>query len=219
MIDKLTTRPDWLKARQRGIGGSDAGAVLGVNKYKTNVELWEEKTGHVTPEDISDKPAVVFGKTAEPLIRDLFRLDHPEFRVDYHEFWIYRNPGAPYIFATLDGELTAEDGRRGILEIKTCTIQHGRKQWEEWEDGVPQSYYVQLLHQLLATGWDFALLRAYIRYYRDGVFKASVREYTIERSEVEEDLIFLSEQERTFWQAVESDRQPALILPEIGGKI
>ena len=185
MIDKLTTRPDWLKARQRGIGGSDAGAVLGVNKYKTNVELWEEKTGRTTPEDISDKPAVVFGKTAEPLIRDLFRLDHPEYKVDYHEFWIYRNPGAPYIFATLDGELTAEDGRRGILEIKTCTIQHGRKQWEEWEDGV---------------------------------FRASVREYTIERSEVKEDLIFLSEQERTFWQAVESDRQPALILPEIGGK-
>lgn len=218
MIDKLTTRPDWLKARQRGIGGSDAGAVLGVNKYKSNVELWEEKTGRTTPEDISDKPAVIFGKTAEPLIRDLFRLDHPEFKVDYHEFWIYRNPGAPYIFATLDGELTAEDGRRGILEIKTCTIQHGRKQWEEWEGGVPQSYYVQLLHQLLATGWDFALLRAYIRYYRDGVFKASVREYMIWRQEVEEDLIFLSEKEREFWHDVESNTMPALILPEIGGK-
>jgi len=219
MIDKLTTRPDWLKARQRGIGGSDAGAVLGVNKYKSNVELWEEKTGRTTLEDISGKPAVIFGKTAEPLIRDLFRLDHPEFKVDYHEFWIYRNPGAPYIFATLDGELTAEDGRRGILEIKTCTIQHGRKQWEEWEDGVPQSYYVQLLHQLLATGWDFALLRAYIRYYRDGAFRASVREYMIERGEVEEDLILLSEQERAFWHDVESNTMPALILPDIGGKI
>lgn len=215
VIDKLTTRPDWLKARQRGIGGSDAGAVLGVNKYKTNVQLWQEKTGRVVPEDISDKPAVIFGKTAEPLIRDLFRLDHPEFKVDYHEYWIYRNSGAPYIFATLDGELTAEDGRRGILEIKTCTIQHGRKQWEEWEDGVPQSYYVQLLHQLLATGWDFALLRAYIRYYRDGVFKASVREYMIRRQEVEEDLIFLSEKEREFWHCVETDTRPALILPVI----
>lgn len=215
MIDKIANHADWLRSRLKGIGGSDAGAVIGVNKYRSNVQLWEEKTGRSIPEDISDKPAVQFGKAAEPHIRGLFEIDHPEYRVDYHEFWIYRNPGAPYIFATLDGELTTEDGRRGILEIKTCTIQHGRKQWEEWEDGVPQSYYVQLLHQLLATGWDFVLLRAYIRYYRDGAFRASVREYMIERAEVEEDLIFLSEKEREFWHCVEADTRPALILPNI----
>jgi Phage-related protein, predicted endonuclease len=37
------TREEWLKCRCRGIGGSDAGAVIGVNKYKTNVDLWAEK--------------------------------------------------------------------------------------------------------------------------------------------------------------------------------
>lgn len=76
MILKPESREEWLKARHKGIGGSDAGAVIGVNKYKTNVQLWEEKTGITIPEDISDKPAVSFGKLAEPHIRELFRLDY-----------------------------------------------------------------------------------------------------------------------------------------------
>lgn len=214
MINKLDDRPSWLAARTHGIGGSDAGAVLGANKYKTNVRLWEEKTGRVVPEDISDKPAVIFGKTAEPLVRGLFALDCPQYELDYHEFWIYQNDELPFIFATLDGELTDGDGGRGILEIKTCTIQN-RKQWDDWEGGVPQSYYVQLLHQLAATGWDFAVLRAYIRYYRDGLFRAAVRDYRIDRTEVADEISYLVEQERRFWACVEDNRQPALILPDI----
>ena len=38
-------REEWLKERKKGIGGSDAATVLGKNPWKTNVELWEEKTG------------------------------------------------------------------------------------------------------------------------------------------------------------------------------
>lgn len=214
MVEKIENHEDWLRSRLKGIGGSDAGAVIGVNKYRSNVDLWEEKTGRTVAEDISDKPAVKFGKTAEPLIRDLFKLDHGDYEVDYHEFWIYRNEGRPYIFATLDGEIIDKDGRRGILEIKTCTIQNPH-QWEEWEDQVPQSYYVQILHQFAATGWEFAILRAYIRYYRDGVLRITIREYNFERVELEEDIRFLIEEEDKFWKCVETDKRPALILPNI----
>lgn len=215
MIEKIYDHDAWLNARKRGIGGSDAGCVIGQNKYRSNVDLWEEKTGQTIPVDISDKPAVIFGKTAEPLIRGLFVLDHPEYKVDYHEFWIYRNDGLPFIFATLDGELTDKNGLQGILEIKTCTIQN-KTQWDEWENGVPQSYYVQLLHQLAATGWDFAILRAYIRYYKDGVLRVTVREYHIDRIEVEQDIEYLVAEEKRFWKLVETKVKPPLILPEIG---
>lgn len=214
MILKIESREEWLRARTNGIGGSDAGAVIGANKYSSNVKLWEEKTGQRVPEDISDKPAVIFGKTAEPLIRGLFTLDHPEYEVEYHEFWMYTNDSYPFIFATLDGELTDRDGRKGILEIKTCTIQN-HSQWSEWENGVPQSYYVQLLHQLAATGWDFAVLRAYIRYYRDGMLRVTIREYEIERNEVTDDIKYLIDEECKFWQCVKSSTKPPLILPNI----
>ena len=69
MILKPADHSAWLEARKRGLGGSDAGAAVGVNKYRSNVDVWNEKTGAVTPMDISDKPAVRFGKLAERHIR------------------------------------------------------------------------------------------------------------------------------------------------------
>lgn len=216
MLLEPMNRAEWLESRKIGIGGSDAGVILGKNKYKTNVQLWEEKTGLTEPEDISDKPAVIFGKTAEAPLRELFKLDFPQYRVEYSEFRMYVNDRYPFIFATLDGELTdRDDGSRGILEIKTTTIQNSA-QWDEWEDRVPESYYAQLLHQLAATEWDFALLRAYIRYYRDDVLKISIRHYRIDRCEVGDEIEYLIGREADFWHHVETKTRPALILPEIG---
>ena len=45
----------WLKGRLNGIGGSDASAVVGKNPYKTNIELFEEKTGRRIAPDISER--------------------------------------------------------------------------------------------------------------------------------------------------------------------
>ena len=219
MILKPENHEEWLKLRMKGIGGSDAGIAIGVNKYKNNVELWLEKTGRVSQEDISDKSAVKFGKLAEQYLRELFKLDFPQYSVNYHEFYMYVNDDYPFIFATLDGELTDENERRGILEIKTTTIQNSA-QWSEWETAeheprLPDSYYVQIIHQLAATGWEFAVLKAYIRYYRDGILKATVRHYFIERCDVENDIKWLIDKERQFWENVTEGKEPALILPEI----
>jgi putative phage-type endonuclease len=221
MILKPADRKSWLAARQQGLGGSDAGAAIGANKYKSNVDLWREKAGLTEPEDISDKPAVKFGKQAEEHIRALFMLEHPEFTVDYHEFYMYLNDKFPFIYATLDGELTDENGRRGILEIKTATIQNP-SQWNEWfdDDGypkIPDSYYAQILHQLAATGWEYVVLVAYIRvaYAAEGNAKARIFERRVERVDVEADINFLVGQEAAFWQAVKDKKQPPRLLPEI----
>ena len=61
----VDNRTAWLKARRKGIGGSDAASVLGISPWKSNVQLWKEKTGIAEPEDISDKEAVRFGKESE----------------------------------------------------------------------------------------------------------------------------------------------------------
>ena len=61
------TEKQWLKGRMIGIGGSDASAVVGLNPYKSNIELFEEKIGRKIPKDISDKPCVIYGKKAEEL--------------------------------------------------------------------------------------------------------------------------------------------------------
>ena len=215
MIIKIDNRADWLKARRnQGIGGSEAGCVLGVNKYKSNVDLWKEKTGRAEPQDLANNSAVQFGKFAEPLLRELFKQDYSDYTVSYHEFWLYCNNTYPFIFATLDGELIAPDGSRGILEIKTTTIQN-KMQWDEWENKIPDSYYAQVLHQLAATGWDFVILKAYIRYHVDGEVRVSIRHYRINRKDVQGDIDYLIEKERIFWKQVCRDKQPNLLLPTI----
>ena len=211
MIVKIEDHETWLKERMRGIGGSDSGSVLGLNPWCSNIQLWRYKTGQEVPPDISDKPAVIFGKKAEENIRELFKLDYPDYTVDYHAYWLYVHDRYTWQFATLDGELTDETGRRGILEIKTTTIQN-KAQWDEWENGIPQRYYAQILHQLSATGWDFAILRAYIRWYKDGEFRAAVRDYRIERADVLDDIAYLREQEMRFIECVNTGKPPAAII-------
>ena len=67
------TREKWLEERKKGIGGSDAAAILGLNPYKDNIKLWEEKTGRRQAEDISEKEYVKYGTNAEDLLRELFK--------------------------------------------------------------------------------------------------------------------------------------------------
>lgn len=204
----------WLAGRMNGIGGSDASAVVGMNPYKTNIELFEEKTGRRIQEDISEKPYVIYGKQAEEYIRELFRLDYPEYQVEHHEFRILQSLSYPFMQASLDGELTDQEGRRGILEIKTTNILQSM-QYEKWKDRIPDNYYIQVLHYLLVTGYDFVVLRAHLvsEWGRDR--RTTVKHYFIEREEVREDLDMLLKEEKKFWAYVESGRKPPLILPEI----
>ena len=210
------THAEWLQERQKGIGASDAGTIIGVNPWKTNVQLWEEKTGQREPEDISDKPYVQYGKIAEAYIRGLFQLDHPELAVMYESpYEIIRNDEYPWLFCTPDGKLQDEAGRLGGLEIKTTEIMHSSK-WAEWDGRIPAQYYCQVIHQMLATGWEFVWLRAQIKFTsRDGEKRAETRDYYIDRKEVQGDLKYLLEAEKAFWEHVQNRTMPALILPEI----
>ncbi|MBP5582236.1 MAG: recombinase, partial [Ruminococcus sp.] len=77
------------------------------------------------------------------------------------------------------------------------------------------SYYAQCLHQLAATGWDFVILKAYIRYHLPGEVRVTIRHYRIDRKDVVSDKAFLIQEEAEFWQCVQEDRMPAQKLPEI----
>lgn len=209
------TREEWLESRRQGIGGSDAGCIVGANPWKSARQLWKEKTGVDKPDDISDKPAVKFGKEAEQHLRALFLLTYPQYTCEYHEFRMYANDRLPFIFATLDGELTDQDGRRGILEIKTTTIQQA-KQWFEWDDCIPQHYYIQILHQLLACDWaEYVELFAHIRYQKGEEIRAALRKFRIERQDVKQDLQILEEREIQFYKQWQDGTEPPYILPEI----
>lgn len=210
----FNTREEWLQRRRGQIGGTDASACVGLNPYKSNVELWEEKTGRRIPKDISDKDYVVYGIRAEYYLRELFALDFPEYRVTYQENNMFLNDAYPWMHASLDGELVDRDGRHGILEIKTTNILQSMQQ-EKWHDRIPDNYYCQVLHYLAVTEYDFAVLKAQLKSEWAGELRITVKHYFIERKDVEEDIRYLVEAEKRFWDCITAERKPDLILPAI----
>lgn len=211
----LKSRDEWLAARKHYIGGSDASAVLGMNPYKTNLELWQEKTGIVQPEDISGKPYVQYGHAAESYLRELFALDFPEYEVGYADNNIWLNDRFPFAHASLDGWLTDQDGRSGVLEIKATNILQSMQK-EKWDHRIPDNYYIQVLHYLMVTEFDFAVLKAQLKYeFPGGDIMLQTKHYKIERSDVQEDIELLKISEKGFWKCVQSGKKPALLLPEI----
>lgn len=204
---------EWLAARKL-IGGSDAAALVGLNPYKTNIDLWREKTGRQEAPDISNEEFVRFGHEAEPHLREMFALDHPQYKVDYLENNMFFNDKYPFAHASLDGWLTDQDGRKGVLEIKTTNILQSMQK-EKWNDRIPDNYYCQVLWYLMVTEFDFVVLKARLRTEWQGEIRVTIRHYTIERSEVMEDIEELRKAAEKFWKAVQEDREPYLILPAI----
>ena len=211
--EQFRTNDEWLSRRHR-IGGSEASCIVGLNPYKTNVELWREKTGRTFPEDISEKSYVKYGHDAEPHIRALFALDFPEYKVEYYENNMITNDRFPFAHASLDGELIDKDGRKGILEIKTTNILQSMQK-ESWRDRIPDNYYIQVLWYLMVTEYEFAVLVAQLKTDYGGDIRKQTRHYFIERADVEKDIEYLIEAGEKFWQCVMDDEEPGLILPGI----
>lgn len=215
VIEHYEDRDTWVRNRTRGIGASSAASAIGQNPYQTNVELWEILTGKRVPKELIGNEAVDFGVRAEPVVREIFKLNHPEINIEYHQFDILSQSEHPFIRATLDGQATTDSPRRfgaenGILECKTATPRT-KMDWEKWNGKIPQNYYIQVLHQLLATGWDYVWLVALLR----GKTEIVYREYYFDRADREDDIAWLLKEETEFWGYVQRNEKPPEKLPFI----
>lgn len=209
-------RAEWLEARKDGLGASDAPSLLGISPWKSNVELWEEKCGLAVPEDIGGKPAVKYGNDAEPLLRQFFMLDHPEYGLSFTPYKIIRHSEHPFITCTPDGELL-ESGtnRRGGLEIKTTEILSSIG-WSHWKGCIPDNYYAQVCQQMLAAKWEFVELLVQIKYTtQNGEDRKETRHYKIERADCLEDIALIEREAVRFWDCVQQRKRPNLKLPPI----
>lgn len=216
MVGKLIlrTREDWLCNRRKGIGGSEISAVVGCNPYMDNVALWEIKTGRRKAEDISGKSYVQYGTQAEEHLRALFALDFPQYKVMYEENNSFSNDRYPFAQASLDGWMFDDEGRTGILEIKTTEILRSGQR-DKWKDRIPMNYYCQVCFYMAVVEADFAVLKAQLKTDFDGDVRLETRHYHIERGEAQEDIDYLMQKGAEFWEYVKSDTRPPLILPEI----
>lgn len=211
----LKDHEEWLKNRINGIGGSEISCVIGMNPFMSNQELYKIKRGITHAQDISDESFVKYGTEAERHLRELFKLDYPQYKVEYVDNNSWVNDKYPWAQASLDGWLTDKDGRRGVWECKTSNMVSAAMR-SKWKDGsIPQNYYCQILFYMAVIEADFAVLKAQLKTEIDGNISLVTRHYHIERADVEEDIKYLMSEGAKFWQMVQEGKEPGLILPGI----
>jgi len=189
-------RDQWLQVRKGGIGSSDAAAAVGLNPYKSQLELWMEKTGQdeqlpkVDPQDESSP--LYWGTLLEPIVAAHYtrRTGNKVRRVNA----VLQHPSEPWMLANLDREVMGTPEVQ-ILECKTAGINGARL----WKDGVPEYVQLQVMHQLAVTGAQAA----------DVAVLIGGQDLQVHRIERDEALIAnLMALERQFWGHVQRCEPP-----------
>lgn len=189
-------RDQWLDVRRSGIGSSDAAAAVGLNPYRSQLELWMEKTGRgaalpqVDPNDESSP--MYWGTLLEPIVAAHYtkRTGNRVRRVNA----VLQHPTNPWMLANLDREVMGNPDV-AILECKTAGINGARL----WKEGVPDYVHLQVMHQLAVTGKQAADVAVLICGQDLQIFR-------IQRDE--EQIQQLIRLEQAFWEYVEKDIQP-----------
>ena len=209
---QLKSREEWLEKRTSYVGGSEAAALVGKNPYMSNIDLWQMKTGQQVKPEIDDKDYVIYGHNAEEHLRALFALDYPQYEVKYVDNNMWLNDRYPFAHASLDGWLIEkETGRKGILEIKTTNILQSMQK-EKWDHRIPDNYYCQCLWYMGVTEFDFAILKAQLKYDYAGDVFLTTKHYHMDRAEVQEDIDYLMQRGESFAEYVRTRKEPPLVI-------
>lgn len=196
LVDTRTLdRGQWLEVRRGGIGSSDAATAVGLNPYKSQLELWLEKTGRQPANE--DAPGMgdprYWGTLLEPYVAVAYqqRTGRKVRKLNA----VLQHPSMPFMLANIDREVMGDPDVQ-ILECKTAG-EFGSRLWKE---GVPEYVQLQVQHQLTVTGKDAA----------DVAVLLCGQDLQIHRITRDEDIIArLIVLETRFWECVETDTPPA----------
>ena len=187
---KYGSHDEWLDIRKRYIGGSDAGAVVGMNPYQSAYSLWAEKTGRVPP--FEGNLTTQVGTYLEQMVADLFE-EQSGLKVRRKNRTIV-NPEYPWACANVDRVIV---GKNALLECKT-TNNFGRMKLLRGGE-FPEEWYCQCVHYLAVTGAERIYLAVLINC-------REFKYFTLERDE--EEIQSLMDAEKEFWTYVQEDREP-----------
>lgn len=202
------SRPEWLTARRKGIGGSDAAAILGLDPFKTPLAVYLDKRGELV--DDSDSEAAEWGNRLEPFVAEA-AVDRINAERDQQDLppvkarrrrAILRHPSIEFMVANIDREILGHEDGPAILEAKTTGYWSAR-QWEDDRDPdgptLPDRYHVQTQHYLAVMGRAHAWLAVLVAGQR-----LVVEHVTRDQALIDA----LLEVEARFWQQVVDGNPP-----------
>lgn len=187
---------DWLRLRKTGIGGSDAGAICGVNPYSSAMKVFRDKTDGEVEEQ--DSEAIRIGHDLEEYVARRF-TEATGLKVRRSNY-MYRSVEHPFMIADVDRLVVGGDAG---LECKTASAYNADK----WADGdIPLHYVMQCYHYMAVTGKRTWYIAAVIL----------GREFTYRKLEWDDELVSrLTEIERDFW---DNHVVPGIIPPPDGSR-
>ena len=124
---KDLSREQWLEHRKTGIGGSDAGPILGLSKWSSALDVYLDKLGLVDETEQTER--MYWGNRLENIVAEEFAVRNPGVTVKRNNF-ILQHPEHSFMYANLDRVFTFTDGRTGVLECKTV----GGFALKHWKD-------------------------------------------------------------------------------------
>lgn len=175
------SREEWLEIRRKTIGGSDAGALCGLNPYSSPYSVYADKLNLIPPKE--DNEAMRQGRDLEEYVARRF-CEETGKKVRRENSIIY-NSDYPFAHADLDRVIIGENAG---LECKTASPYNNSMYLE---GKYPDHYYAQCMHYLMVTGkskWYLAVL----------VFQKGLYIFEIERNEQE--IAVLADLEKTFYE-------------------
>lgn len=183
-------REEWLSWRRGGIGGSDAAVIVGLNPYRSRLELYADKLG-LMPER-EDSEAMRIGRDLEAYVAD--RWAEATGKKYRRTNFMYCHDRYDFIRANVDREVI---GEKAGLECKTTSV-YNKSDFENGE--IPLAYYCQCQHYMAVMGYE----RMYLAVLALG---KAFYHFVIDRSE--EEINTLLENEVEFWkQHVENGIPP-----------
>lgn len=193
MIKEITykDKAEWLSLRGNYIGGSDAGAVVGLNPYKSAYALWAEKTGQTPP--FNGNVITEVGSYLEALVADMFMRETGKRVRRKNRMMV--NDAYPFACADVDRVVVGENA---VLECKTTNSPPAMRKFKHGE--YPESWYCQMMHYMAVGGYERAYLGVLI----------GCREFqwfVLDRDE--EEIRALMEAESEFWKMVLDKNPPA----------
>lgn len=192
-IFEYENQEKWHELRGIGIGGSDIGAILGVNKYKSAIDIYIDKTEGKKQDG---NRFTHFGHKLEKVVFEEFQERHSNMKCYTVPYTIQRG----VCVANVDGMVyDPVKDRYGVLELKT-TSAYNKDEWTG--DTVPQSYYAQVQHYLYVTGLSFAYIACLVG-------GNDYKEFYIERSL--EDIDYIQEKATDFWKNYVMKKVPPML--------
>jgi len=208
---------EWLKAREGGIGGSDAGTVCGVNKYKSAYALWAEKSNIVEREFVGNEATRIGHKFERP-IAEFYAEENNKAVVEWPVILWSEEEDREFMFANLDFLIVepsdefpagtvqtwrfdyAPPNILGILEVKTAGLASPGNPGAWANNQIPQSYMLQGYHYGVVTGITSITFACLL-----GGSGLQVREMEWD-TEIAENMVIAEQQ---FWHLMETGIAPA----------